>query len=135
MSFFGLPRGRNKALSTIRIQLLNGGATNNANLYVDSAAPSVVTFYPGTWLELFASSGQTVNNVELFDSFGYTARIGTGAAASEVNLFQDLPGGNGFIPVLIAAGTRIVIQPIVTPVFDSTVAANDQPEVAINWYD
>jgi len=135
MSFFGLPRGRNKALSTIRIQLLNGSVTNNANLYVDSAAPSVVTYYPGTFLQLFASSAQTVNYVEIFDSFGYTARLALGAAASEVDLLLDLPGGNGYIPVLIAAGQRITITPIVAPTYDSGVAASDQPEFTVNFYD
>lgn len=135
MSFLGLPRGRNKALSTIRVQLLNGGITNNANLYVNSAAPTVVTYYPGTFLQLFASTAQTVNNLEIFDSFGYTARLATGAAAAEVDLLLDLPGGNGYIPVLIAAGSRVTVMPIVAPTFDAGVAATDQPEFTVNWYD
>lgn len=132
MAFFGLPRGRNKALSTVRLILLNSGTTNNASLSLNSAAPSTVTFYPGTFTQLFASSALAVNNIEIFDSFGFTARLATGAAASEVDLLLDLPGGNGFIPVFIAAGTRITVQPITNPVF---VAGATPPELTINWYD
>jgi hypothetical protein len=135
MSFMGFPRGRSKALSTVRIQLLNGGVTNNANLYLNSGSPTVVTYYPGTFLQLFASTAVAVNYVEVFDSFGFTARVATGAASSEVDLFLDLPGGNGGIPLFIAAGTRLSVTPIVAPTFDAAVAATSQPELTINFYD
>jgi len=84
---------------------------------------------------LFSSTAQAVNNIELFDSFGYTARLGIGASGFEVDLLLDLPGGNGPIQVLIPAGSRITIRPIVNPVFDAGVAASDQPEFTTNWYD
>jgi len=128
MSFFGIPRGRNKASPTIRLTIDNAGVTNNATLYVDSATPgTVVTFATSAWLEFVASTAQTINFIEIFDSTGFTARLGTGAAASEVDLLLDVPGGNGYIPVLIAAGTRVSMKPLTTP----TVGA----EVIINFYD
>jgi hypothetical protein len=127
MSYFGIPRGRNKALSTVRLVINNANPTNNASLYLDSGSPTTVTFYPGTWLELFASTSTNVNMIEIFDSNGFTQRLGTGAAAAEVDLLLDFPGGNGNIPVRINSGTRVVLQPITNPVVGA--------EVDINWYD
>lgn len=156
MSFFGLPRGRNKALNTVRLVLAAAGTTNNATLYYDSGygngqtlgAGATVTFWnnnapaPGTnWLPLYAtggsgtatSTGTAVNNIEIFDSFGFTARLGTGASPNQVDFLMDLPGGNGFIPVFIAAGTQLWIAPITNPTFDPTAAS--QPEFTVNFYD
>lgn len=148
MSFFGFPRGRNKALNTVTIVLLNGNTTNNATIYYDSGfgngqsggVGTVVTYYPGTWLPIYATGGSgtatstasVANNVEVFDSYGFTSRVGTGAPASQVDLFQDYPGGNGFIPVLIQAGTQLWVQPKTAPVF---VSGATPPESTFNFYD
>lgn len=149
MAFFGLPRGRVKALSTVRLVLLNGNTTNNATLYYDSGfgngqsggTGQTVTYYPTTWLPLFATGGSgtattvttTVNNIEIFDSFGTTARLGTGASGSQVDFLLDLPGGNGFLPARVVSGGQLWIRPIAAFVFDPTAAS--QPEVSINFYD
>lgn len=149
MSFFGLPRGRLKVLNTVRLVLLNGGTTANATLYYDSGfgngqsggAGTVVTFYPNAWTPLFATGGSgtatsvgtSVNNIEIFDSFGATSRIGTGASGSQVDFLLDLPGGNGYIPARLAAGALLWIRPITAAAFDPTSAS--QPEISINFYD
>lgn len=148
MSFFGLPRGRNKALNTVRIVLLNGNTTNNATIYYDTGnsngqsggTGTVVTYYPGTWLPIYATGGagsatvtaSAVNNLEIFDSYGFTSRVGTGAPASQADLFLDYPGGNGFVPVQIVAGTQLWVQPITIPVF---VAGATPPEMTISFFD
>jgi hypothetical protein len=127
MSYFGIPRGRNKAHSTIRLTIDNDSLTNNATLYTNSAAGVTVTFATSAWLELVSSLSQAVNFIEIFDSTGNTARLGTGAASSEVDLLLDTPGGNGHIPVYVAAGTRISLKPLTTPPAGA--------EVVINFWD
>jgi len=129
MSYFGDYRGRRKALPTVRIVINSLAATNNASLYLDSGSPATVTFYPGTWLQLFAAGSVpiNVNQLEIFDSNGTTNRLGTGAAASETDLLLDFPGGNGVVSVRIDSNTRIAIQPISNPSIGS--------ETDINFYD
>jgi len=127
MAYFGIPRGRLKASPTIRLTIDNNNPTLNATLYTDSGAGVTVTFATSAWFQLVASTAQTINFIEIFDSTGYTARLGVGAAASEVDLLLDVPGGNGHIPVLIPAGTRLTLRPMTTP----TAGA----EVVINFYD
>ena len=124
MSFTGLSRGRRKAIATIRVTHSGGGSSS---LIVDNGAPSPVTYDTGAWLEIVASAGQNINFIEIFDSTGETARMGTGAAASEVDLLQILPGGNGHLPVRIDSGTRIAIRPLITP--------TPNTETTINFYD
>lgn len=127
MSFFGVPRGRRKANATIRLTIDNNNPTNNATLYTDSAAGVTVTFATSAWLQLIASTPSAINFIDLFDSTGFTARLGTGAAASESDLFLDVPGGNGYIPVKIDPGTRVALRPLTTPVAGS--------EFVINFWD
>jgi hypothetical protein len=115
MSFFGIPRGRRKANATIRLTIDNANPSNNATLYTDSGVGTTVTFGTSGWLQLVASTSQAINYLELFDSTGFTARVGTGAAASEVDLFLDVPGGPGFVPVKIDPGTRISLRATTTP--------------------
>lgn len=115
MSFFGISRGRRKASATIRITIDNENPTNNATLYSDSGSGTTVTYNTSGWLEIVASLAQNVNYIDMFDSTGYTTRFGTGAASSEVDLMLDSPGGPGFIPVRIDAGTRIALRPLTDP--------------------
>jgi hypothetical protein len=149
MSFFGFPRGRNKALNTVRLVLLNGNTTSNAILYYDSGygngqsggTGTVVTWYPGTFLPIYATGGtgtatstaSVVNYLEIFDSTGFTSRWATGASGSQVDLLLDLPGGNGGVPKFIAAGTLLWVQPVTAAVFVSGASA--QAEMSINFYD
>jgi hypothetical protein len=116
-----------KASPTVRLTIDNDSLTNNATLYIDSAAGTTVTFATSAWLELVASLGQAINFIEIFDSTGFTSRLGTGAASSEIDLLLDTPGGNGHIPVFLAAGTRIALRPMTTPPAGS--------EVVINFWD
>ena len=94
---------------------------------LDGAAGTPVTYSSAGWLQIFSSTAEQVNFIEIFDSTGDTARLGTGAVASEANLLQIVPGGNGHIPLRVDAGSRLVIRPIVTPAAGS--------ETTINFYD
>ncbi len=127
MSYMGIPRGRKKAAATIRLTIDNNGLTNNATFYSNSGVGTVVTYSTSAWFEIIASLAQNVNMVDIFDSTGYTARLGTGAPAAEVDLMLDYPGGNGQVFVRIDAGTRIALRPLVHPPSGA--------EVVINFWD
>lgn len=127
MAFFGFPRGRRKAASTIRITIDNENATDNATLYVDSDAGTTVTYEVGSWLELIASAPKVINNIEIFDSTGFVARLATGTSSTEEDLLLTMLGGNGFIPVRLDAGERLSIMPGEVPPEGS--------EIMINFYD
>lgn len=75
----------------------------------DYTSTSVTT---GAWVQLVASLGATVTELEIFDSSGETLELGTGAAASETRLILIVPGGNGRVPVSIASGTRLSIRAV-----------------------
>ncbi len=63
-----------------------------------------------TDVELIASTSAEINRLEIFDSSGKEFLLMTGVEASETEFLRILPGGNGQIDVLIAAGTRLVIR-------------------------
>lgn len=89
----------------------------------DYTSTSVTT---GAWVQLVASLGAAVNEIEIFDSSGQTLELGTGAAASETRLILVFPGGNGRVSVSIASGTRISIRAV--------SATADTGEIDINFY-
>lgn len=80
----------------------------------------------GAWVQLVASLGSTVKELEIFDSSGETLEIGIGAAASETRLILVFPGGNGRVPVAIASGTRVSIRAV--------SATANVGEIDINFY-
>jgi hypothetical protein len=126
MTYFGIPRGRRKAFSQVRLVTDNTGVTTR---YRDGVSEGVVTYTTAGYTELVSAAQCTkvVNQVEIFDSTGNTSLLSTGAAASEVVLIQVTPGGNGIIGLRIDAGTRIAIKPLVTP--------SNNTECTINFYD
>jgi len=87
------------------------------------ASVSVTT---GTWVQLVASTGAAVTEMEIFDSSGQTLEIGIGAAASESRLVLLPPGGNGRIPAAIANGIRVAIRAV-----SATASVG---ELVINFY-
>lgn len=126
MSYFGIPRGRRKAFSQVRLVTDSGGITTR---YRDGVSEGVVTYSTAGYTELVsaAQNTQNVNQIEIFDSSGNTALLSTGAAASEVVLLQVTPGGNGAIAVRVDGGTRLTIKPLVTPPINT--------EFTVNFYD
>jgi len=66
----------------------------------------------GAWVQLVASTGAEVAELEIFDSSGQTLEIGTGAAASEARLILLFPGGNGRVCVHIPAATRVSVRAV-----------------------
>lgn len=112
--------------STVRVAAMLGVGTAavSASNPVPSYAKgrSVVTFVrndyssvnvtTAAYVELIASTGSEINQLEIFDSSGETLKLALGAAASEVDLLLVTPGGNGIIPVNIPAGTRVSIKAV-----------------------
>ena len=75
----------------------------------DYTSVSVTT---AAYTQLIASTSAAISEIEIFDSSGQTLALATGAAASEVNQVFIFPGGNGRIPLSIAAGVRVSIRAI-----------------------
>ena len=124
MSFMGFQRGR-RIVATIKINVSNVGAvtmsTDGGLTYVGAS------YVPGAWTQLIASTPQNINQVEIFDSSGNTALLGTGGSGSEVALAQIIPGGNGPLALRIDAGTRVAVRPF--------VALPISCELTLNFYD
>ena len=77
-------------------------------LFFNYASTSVSS---AAWVQLIASTSDTIKHLTLFESGGYAMEIGIGAAASEVRLFVVPPGGfNGEIPFPIPSGSRVSIR-------------------------
>lgn len=126
MTYFGIPRGRRKAFSQVRLVTDSVGVTTR---YRDGVSEGVVTYTTAGYTELVsaAQNTQNVNQVEIFDSTGNTSLLATGALAAEVVLIQVTPGGNGIVGLRIDAGTRLSIKPLITP--------GNSTECVINFYD
>ncbi len=126
--------------STVRVAAMLGvgSAAVSASNPLPSYAKgrSVVTFIrndyssvnvtTAAYVELIASTGSEINQLEIFDSSGETLKLALGAAASEVDLLLVTPGGNGIIPVNIPAGTRVSIRAV-----SATASVG---EIDINFY-
>ena len=76
---------------------------------IDYASTSVST---AAYTQVIASTAAEADVVEIFDSSGQVLVLATGAAGSEADKFYIFPGGNGRVPLLIPAGTRIAIKAI-----------------------
>jgi hypothetical protein len=64
------------------------------------------------YVELVSSLSAAAKALHIFDSSGRTLVLAVGAAASEVDQIFIVPGGNDFIPLAIAAGSRISIKAV-----------------------
>lgn len=83
--------------------------------YKDSARNvySSTNVTTGAWVQLIASTAAAAKGLFIFDSSGETLELGAGAAASESRILIIVPGGySGFIPLAIAAGTRLSLRAI-----------------------
>lgn len=79
------------------------------------------------WVELLASVGaSSIKELEIFDSSGETLELGIGASGSEVSKSYVFPGGNGRIPLQIAALSRLSVKAV--------SATANSGELIINLY-
>jgi hypothetical protein len=97
----------NTANTTAWLTTQVGRATANTSAYNDYTSTSVTT---AAYTQLIASLTTATSEVEIFDSSGQGMILATGAAASEVDQIYIFPGGNGRVPLKIAAGTRVAIK-------------------------
>lgn len=89
----------------------------------DYTSTSVTT---SAYVQLVASLTSACTEIEIFDSSGQTLVLATGASSSEVEKIYITPGGNGRIPLAIAASTRVSIKAV-----SATASAG---EIVINFY-
>lgn len=88
---------------------------------LDYTITSVTT---GAYVQLKASLAAAVKEVEIFDSSGQTLLFAVGGAGSEVDKFYIIPGGNGRLPVTIAASSRIAIKAVSATANTGEIAVN-----------
>lgn len=89
------------------LNVTQGGSAAVTHVRNDYTSTSVTT---AAYVQLVASTGSTVNSIEIFDSSGQTLVLATGAAASEVDQIIIFPGGNGKVSLTIAASTRVSVK-------------------------
>lgn len=65
-----------------------------------------------SYAQLIASIPAAVKEIEIFDSSGETLVLAIGEAGSEVNKVYVFPGGNGRIPLQIAATARLSVKAV-----------------------
>lgn len=105
------------------VSVLNGVTYRNRVRLVYSTT-NVTT---GAWVQLLASVGATaIKEIEIFDSSGETLELGVGAVGSEVSNSYIFPGGNGRIPMQIAALSRLSVKAV--------SATANSGELVINLY-
>jgi hypothetical protein len=82
----------------------------------------------GTWDTLVAAAviASLVTEIEVFMAGSDDVELARGAAAAEVSILRVTPGGNGRIPVDIAAGQRVAIR--------GNAGALTTGELIINFY-
>lgn len=101
----------------------SSGRNRVAQLFNDYTSTSVTT---AAYVQLTAATTANINKLEIFDSSGETLILAVGAAASEVDQFYILPGGNGSVDLFIPAGSRIAIK--------SKTATASVGLIAVNLY-
>lgn len=99
--------------------------TNTLSQFIrnDYSSVNVTT---GAYVQLIASTSNTYKEIEIFDSSGETLKIAYGAAASEVDQFLVVPGGNGRIRFNVPTATRISIRAV--------SATANTGEISVNFY-
>lgn len=87
----------------------SAGRTSVNLARLDYTSTNVTT---GAYVQLLASTSDTVNQLYIFDSSGQTLFLATGGAGSESNKIYVVPGGNGLVNLSIASGTRISLKAV-----------------------
>jgi hypothetical protein len=105
------------------IPVVQAGKTAVNLARIDYSSTNVTT---AAYTQLLASTSAVVSEVEIFDSSGQTLFFSTGSAGSESDKIYIIPGGNGRIPLSIAAGTRVAIKAV--------SATANAGEISVNFY-
>lgn len=100
-----------------------GRAKADTSSYNDYSSTSVTT---SAYVQLEASLAAACKEIEIFDSSGQGMILAVGAAASEVDQIYIFPGGNGRVPLAIAASSRISIK--------AKTATASSGYIMINYY-
>lgn len=98
-----------------------GRSQANAPARNDYSSVNVTT---SAYVTLVNSTSLDINQIDIFDSSGQTLVIATGGVSSEVDQFYVFPGGNGPVPIHIAAGTRLSIKAVSATANSGSIALN-----------
>jgi hypothetical protein len=98
-----------------------GRSKANAPVRLDYTGTNVTT---AAYVQLVASTTSTANQLEIFDSSGEALILAVGAAASEVDQFYILPGGNGKVELSIPAASRVSIKALTATASSGYIIVN-----------
>lgn len=115
-----LPAGNNNIGDVDIASALPAGTNTIGKVDVNTLSPvdfarldyTLTSVTTGAYVQLKASLAAAVKEVEIFDSSGQTLFFAVGAAASEVDKFYIIPGGNGRFPITIPAGSRVALKAV-----------------------
>ncbi len=96
------------AIENLEANLLSQ-STLQVPVSLDYASTNITT---GAYVEIVASCGELVREIEVYNGSSSAMYLAFGAAASEVDQIVVVPGGNGRIPVRIPAATRVSLKAI-----------------------
>lgn len=112
---------------SLKVSVVSGSSTTLSPKNKIRLVYSSTNVTTGAWVQLLSSIGASeIKEIEIFDSSGETLELGLGAAGSEISQVYVFPGGNGRIPIQIAAGTRLSIRAV--------SATANSGEIVINLY-
>lgn len=86
-----------------------GRTKANTPTFNDYSSTNVTT---SAYVQLVASTSSACTAVEIYNQCASSIYLATGATASEVNQLIIPPGGNGLVPIAIAASTRIAVKAV-----------------------
>lgn len=112
---------------SLKVSVVSGSSTTLSPKNKIRLVYSSTNVTTGAWVELLSSVGASeIKEIEIFDSSNETLELGLGAAGSEVSQVYVFPGGNGRIPMQIAASARLAIKAV--------SATANSGEIVINLY-
>lgn len=118
-------------ISTNGVQTVSSASepTRAVHTLIHDCAATNIAVGPG-WTEIIAASviPSLATEMEVFLPSGEPVQIGFGAAAAEDDVVTIVPGGNGRVPVDVAAGVRVAAR------VDASGSAVDAGNLIINFY-
>lgn len=91
---------------------INGKTNAGTPVAIGRHDYSSVNVTTGAYVELISALGNSVTQVDIFDSSGQTLVLAVGGAGSEVDQINIFPGGNGKTSLAIANGARVSIKAV-----------------------
>lgn len=103
----------------VQIRVLSvGSPVGRDSIFLFRNVYSMNNVTTAAYVEITPGLEDDINEIDLFDSSGRTLVLAFGAPGEEEDQFWIVPGGNGTVPIVIPAGTRVSFKAV-----DATASA------------